>query len=185
MFESRYQLKIKIVNKNVEKYYTNIVKNYNNKYKIHPDSGFDLISPETLNGSMIWPKYKSNSFLIDLGIQCSLTKLTTTENGNILKNPTPFYLYPRSSIYKTSYRLANSVGIIDCGYRGNLMAAMDFHANLGVGVEEEGPIKKDIKAGGRYWQLCAPNLEPLFSIQIVHNLDSTSRGSGGHGSTGL
>ena len=34
-----------------------------------------------------------------------------------------YYLYPRSSISKTPLILANSVGIIDSGYRGNIKAA--------------------------------------------------------------
>ena len=34
-------------------------------------------------------------------------------------------MYPRSSIYKTPLRLANNTGIIDSGYRGNLMGAFD------------------------------------------------------------
>ena len=72
-----------------------------------------------------------------------MTKIITLENGNILKTPSPYYLFPRSSIYKTRYRLANSVGIIDCGYRGNLMAAMDCHRdNIGL------PEKKEIQSKG-------------------------------------
>jgi dUTPase len=47
---------------------------------------------------------------------------------------TSYYLYPRSSLSKTSFQLANSVGVIDAGYRGNLMAKVrcfpDFNTNL-------------------------------------------------------
>jgi dUTP diphosphatase len=35
-----------------------------------------------------------------------------------------YYMYPRSSIYKTPLILANSVGIIDAGYTGELKAPM-------------------------------------------------------------
>ncbi len=178
MFENRYELKIKVINPNVLDYYTKITNNYKNKYKTHPDSGFDLISPE--KGSDCFDFAKSNTGLIDLGIQCSMTKIITLENGNILKTPSPYYLFPRSSIYKTRYRMANSVGIIDCGYRGNLMAAMDCHRD-DIGL----PEKKEILVGHRYWQICTPLLEPLYNIQLVTNLDDTTRGSGGHGSTGL
>jgi len=175
MFEHKYELNIKVINNDVFDYYKNCSMKYNNKYKTHPDSGFDLISPHNTKNTKI-----TNTALIDLGIQCSLTKITYLENGNILKIPSAYYLYPRSSIYKTSYRMANSVGIIDCGYRGNLMAAMDYHESLGRKLDE-----LEIKAGKRYWQICTPTLEPVYSVQIVGKLDGTSRGSGGHGSTGL
>ena len=39
-----------------------------------------------------------------------------------------YYLYPRSSVStKTPLRLANSVGIIDSGYRGNIKAVFDIN----------------------------------------------------------
>ena len=39
---------------------------------------------------------------------------------------TGYYMYPRSSLSKTKLRLANSVGIIDSGYRGNLIGMFDL-----------------------------------------------------------
>ena len=33
-----------------------------------------------------------------------------------------YYLYPRSSISKTPLRMSNSTGIIDAGYRGEIIA---------------------------------------------------------------
>lgn len=176
MFEHRYELKIKVVNPSVAPYYEKLANQYNNKYKNHPDSGIDLISPS----NTVDTHNKTNTALIDLGIQCSLTKILQLDNNNVLKTPSAYYLYPRSSIYKTAYRQSNSVGIIDSGYRGNLMAAMDYHESLGRKQNE-----KEILVGQRYWQICSPTLEPIFSVQIVGKLDDTSRGSGGHGSTGL
>ena len=46
-----------------------------------------------------------------------------------------YYLFPRSSISKTPLRLANSIGLIDGGYRGELVGMVDniydkdFHIN--------------------------------------------------------
>ena len=51
--------------------------------------------------------------LINLGISCE-----TMEKR-------PYFLMPRSSISKTPLRLCNSVGLIDAGYRGEIMAAVD------------------------------------------------------------
>jgi dUTP pyrophosphatase len=38
-------------------------------------------------------------------------------------------LYPRSSISKTDYSLANSVGIIDNGYKGEIIVALRYHGD--------------------------------------------------------
>lgn len=100
-----------------------------------------------------------------------------------------FYLYPRSSISKTRMRLANSVGIIDAGYRGDLIAAVDTIGVFGstdiwhIWNETLSPIKKY----DRYFQVCAPDLSP-FIVHIVETEQElsppTTRGTGGFGSTG-
>ncbi|SCO72758.1 deoxyuridine 5'-triphosphate nucleotidohydrolase, putative [Plasmodium vivax] len=92
------------------------------------------------------------------------------------KNPeivnTSYLLFPRSSISKTPLRLANSIGLIDAGYRGELIAALDNTS------EEEYLIKKNDKLV----QLVSFTGEPL-SFELVDELDETSRGEGGFGST--
>jgi dUTPase len=104
--------------------------------------------------------------------------------------PCGFYLYPRSSISKTRMRLANSVGIIDAGYRGDLIAAVDTIGLFGssdiwhIWKETLSPIKKY----DRYFQVCAPDLSP-FLVHIVETEGDlsppTDRGAGGFGSTGV
>jgi dUTPase len=104
--------------------------------------------------------------------------------------PTGFYLYPRSSISKTRMRLANSVGIIDAGYRGDIIAAVDTIGLFGsndiwhVWKETLSPIQKY----DRYFQLCAPDLS-AFQVHIVDTEAElgapTIRGQGGFGSTGV
>jgi dUTPase len=42
-----------------------------------------------------------------------------------LGNPEPLLLVPRSSIANSPFRLANSIGLIDMGYRGSLKAKVD------------------------------------------------------------
>ena len=37
----------------------------------------------------------------------------------------PYLLIPRSSISKTPLRMSNSIGLIDAGYRGEIMASVD------------------------------------------------------------
>ena len=85
----------------------------------------------------------------------------------------PYYLMPRSSISKTPLRMSNSIGLIDGGYRGEIMAAVD-------NIKNEPYI---VKPGQRLFQLVAVDGSPI-KFQLVDELSATSRGSGGFGSTG-
>jgi dUTP pyrophosphatase len=54
--------------------------------------------------------------------------------------PTGCLLYPRSSLSKTPYMLANSVGVIDAGYRGEVMAKLNRipESHFRVNLNQEG-----------------------------------------------
>jgi dUTP pyrophosphatase len=111
---------------------------------------------------------------------------------------TGYYMYPRSSLSKTKLRLANSVGIIDSGYRGNLIGMFDV-----VNIEDR-PLSDSntssvqdpdtcaiadyfAKVNDRLIQICAPGLVPIY-VEVVETIEDlgndTERGSGGFGSTG-
>jgi len=81
-------------------------------------------------------------------------------------------LMPRSSISKTPLRLCNSVGLIDAGYRGEVMAAVD---NVKA-------YDHELKRGDRIVQAVSFTGGPV-AFQVVEALDETSRGEGGFGST--
>ena len=104
--------------------------------------------------------------LISLGIKCEAFNDKNKE-GHV-----SYYLYPRSSIAKTPLRMSNSVGIIDAGYRGTIMASVDNRSSESY----------TIMPGQRLFQLCGPNLEPV-SFELVNSLSETRRGEGGFGST--
>jgi dUTP pyrophosphatase len=80
---------------------------------------------------------------------------------------------PRSSIAKTPLRQCNSIGLIDAGYRGEIMAAVDNIKNEAYTVEK----------GQRLFQLVAMDGSPIH-FEIVDELTETTRGEGGFGSTG-
>ena len=84
-----------------------------------------------------------------------------------------YYLFPRSSISKTPIRLANSIGLIDGGYRGELVGMVD-----NIYSEDY-----HVKSGERYFQLVAVDSSPI-EFELVENLSQSSRGEGGFGSTG-
>ena len=81
-------------------------------------------------------------------------------------------LFPRSSVYKTSMVLSNCVGVIDSGYRGEIM--MKFRST---------ESNKAYEVGDRVGQLIILPY-PQVEFEEVENLSSTDRGSGGYGSTG-
>ena len=80
-------------------------------------------------------------------------------------------LFPRSSVYKTEQRLANSVGVIDSGYRGEIM--MKFNRSM-----------KEYQVGDRIGQLIILPY-PQIEFEEVKELSETNRGTGGFGSTGV
>ena len=132
---------------------------YSNHQHYNPgDSGLDLFCPETIT---IQP---GETIKINLQIKCE-----AIEGDSNLS----YYLYPRSSIIKTPLRLSNSVGIIDSGYRGDIIACVDNIKN----------VPYEIKQGDRLFQICAGDLSP-FEYILVDDLSNTRRGSGGFGSTG-
>lgn len=169
--------------------YAELVKNYIEKIDAHnkkvaessyPDSGFDLLIPYDVSSHEFG--YTDNrlspiTFRVPLGIKCAMTTPEQKASG--------YYLYPRSSIVKTSFRLANSVGIIDAGYRGEIMAVVD---NIDAANNDmKACLEKYMSPLSRVFQICAPSLEPFF-VRIVGDdskLGVTERGSGGFGSTGI
>lgn len=162
------ELRIKIVNENAKGLYVT-----DNSDK--DDSGLDLYVLEDINMSL------GETVFIDLGIQCEMLK----NNKNV-----GYYLYPRSSISKTPLILANSIGIIDAGYRGNIKAAVKYipDDNFFKLLEKETlPVTYPvytIKKGTRLFQICSADLSP-FKTTIINSLSSSKRGEGGFGSTGI
>lgn len=84
-------------------------------------------------------------------------------------------LFPRSSIYKKKLNMANSVGVIDSGYRGEVM--FKYRAT------EKGKIPI-YEVGDRIGQIV---IMPIPKIQLteVEQLNFSERGGGGFGSTGI
>lgn len=83
-------------------------------------------------------------------------------------------VFPRSSIRKTDLVLSNSVGVIDSGYRGELMAVFKKLA---------GTVSTKYYVGERAAQLVIIPY-PKIEFEEVKELSDTERGAGGFGSTG-
>ncbi len=108
------------------------------------DAGFDLMIPNETN-------FVCNAVnMVDFGIICSATMVLS--NGK--EYNTGYYIHARS---KSQLRLANSTGIIDAGYRGNLIGAFDALTDCRI-------AKYD-----RLLQICAPGLVPIVVTTCENN----------------
>lgn len=125
----------------------------------------------------------SRAHPLDIGLDLTAIKKHKTlphgvimyDTGIAVKPPEGYYIeiLPRSSISKTGWMLANSVGTVDPNYTGNLYIALTpVHPDV---PEIELPFCK--------CQLVVRKAEYL-DVTEVSSLDDTDRGSGGFGSTG-
>tara|TARA_B100001750_G_C15256668_1_gene470551 strand:- start:157 stop:591 length:435 start_codon:yes stop_codon:yes gene_type:complete len=143
------KLFIKPIYSKAEKYYLN----HGHFHK--GDAGLDLYILEDI----LFLPFETKK--IKLGVICE------PANGKA------YYLFPRSSISKTPLRMANSIGLIDGGYRGEIMAVCDNIKNK----------EYLLKSGERLFQIVASDSSPI-DYEIKYSLSKTSRGTGGFGSTG-
>jgi hypothetical protein len=193
-------------NSDLKNLYTNNANMHNSKLLSDVqfmDAGFDLMMPYNYDKNNVVGVTLCQSGMVNklnLHVKCSAqmvligsnscSKSCNASSSDIedftvvgsdscfKKYNTGYYMYPRSSISKSCVRLANSTGIIDSGYRGNLIAMVDV-----VYAESF-----NIDAYDRLFQICAPGLVPVV-VNVVGTVEElgvkTARGEGGFGSTGL
>jgi deoxyuridine 5'-triphosphate nucleotidohydrolase len=113
----------------------------------------------TVNGRFPDPQI----FLYDTGIAVQ------PENGYYVE------VVPRSSLSKTGYMLANSVGIIDPDYRGTIKIAL-------VKTDKS---SSDIELPFRGFQMIVRKAEQSTLTETFGELTNTVRGDGGFGSTNI
>jgi dUTPase len=133
------------------------------------NAGFDMFSAANVN-------IKQEPQFIPFGIVARLLKVEHMPGGtsnDYLKTDSHFMLMPRSSIYKTGLIMANSTGVIDKSYRGELKAPVwSMTAN------------SNILRGDRLFQIVAPDMGWIRNVRVVESMPGTVRGAGGFGSTG-
>lgn len=125
------------------------------------DAGLDLVCVES-NGN--------SQEAIESGI-------ITYSTGIAVEIPEGYVglLFPRSSIYKTDLRQCNAVGVIDSGYRGEIMVKYDLTPIHGYGNIYD--------IGDKIAQLVIMPI-PTVNITVVDYLGESERGQGGFGSSG-
>jgi deoxyuridine 5'-triphosphate nucleotidohydrolase len=162
---SIYLLKLFPVNMEARELYTTHFGGESKKFENNENAGVDLLLAET----EVYTN-ESKIRLMKLGVRAVLVNTFTNDTIH-------FWLAPRSSIWKTGVVLANSMGVIDRTYRGELMAAcMNYTTNNELFLQK----------GTRIVQVVAPDMGHIVEVRICNDneLDATLRGEGGFGSTG-
>ena len=97
--------------------------------------------------------------------------------------------FPRSSISKYNLVLANCIGLIDADYRGEVLLRFkyqwqpeDYKIRTDNLLEGRVNFDKLYNKGDKVCQLKVTKVENVEFV-LVHELDSTTRGNGGFGST--
>lgn len=135
--------------------------------KLHPDAVLPVSSNNTDAGYDL--------FAIDDGTLNEPQGYIEYRTGIAIELPRGFHaeIFPRSSISKTTLILANGVGLIDEGYRGEILLRFRY-----ISV-----VPRAYKAGDRIGQLVIRKTEHMPMVW-VEELGSSDRGTGGFGSTG-
>lgn len=143
---------------------------------------YNIVLPMTLTESATEPTYAHESdAAADLYASDPITVRAHTYGNRVhtgvnIQLPEGWLalILPRSSTgLKTPLRLSNSVGLIDSGYRGELIALYD-------NTSDQDYI---INHGDRIAQLLVmPSYR--FKAEVVESLEDSDRGTGGFGSTG-
>ena len=123
----------------------------------------------------------------DAGVDLTATKITTelNEANQLLicyhtdlavEIPDGYVglLFPRSSIYKKSLTFTNCVGVIDSGYRGEIMAKMKSTTDVVPAIYKEGE---------RFAQLVIIPVSSDYTITEAAELSESERSDDGFGST--
>lgn len=127
----------------------------------------------------------------DAGMDLTATSKSYDEHGNVCYGTQLVFeipegyvglLFPRSSNTKKDLLLGNSVGVLDSGYRGEVVfkfkpsATLDIKKEVGIGTFYNYEI------GDRIGQIIILPY-PQVQFNVVDELSSTDRGTGGFGST--
>ena len=133
------------------------------------DSGVDLLCPRHVFSNLP-QNYLGRE--IRTGIIAAAT--------HPIYGPVPYLLLARSSTSLTPLLMSNQIGLADAGYRGELIARVDYFGN---------EYEYEIPFGRRLFQIVQHNWLPFDRVIVVNRpeelpLAPDSRGEGGFGSTG-
>ena len=143
------------------------------------------VNVKKLDGNAVVPTYAKHG---DAGMDLTAISKNYDEHGNVcystglafeIPNGFAGFLFPRSSNTKKDLILGNSVGVIDSGYRGEVV--LKFRPVMPLERDIEfGP--REYETGDRVGQIVIMPV-PQIEFNVVDELSTTDRGVGGFGST--
>lgn len=116
------------------------------------------------------------------------TETLTLKQGNRVKVPLGFAIHigdpnvaavlmPRSGLGSKGLRLANTIGLIDSDYQGEIAAVLEWDSQKGDDL--------NIEPGDRFIQMVFLPIVHTELDEVEEFSKSTQRGEGGYGSTGV
>ena len=153
------------------------------------------VNIKKLSNDAVVPSYAKDG---DAGMDLTATSKSYDEHGNVVYGtslafeiPKGYvgYLFPRSSNTKKDLILGNSVGVVDSGYRGEVVfkfkpsiefVTHSFAVNQKCGHMPH--IHDQYEIGDRIGQIIIMPI-PEIKFNVVDELSSSDRGVGGFGST--
>ena len=150
------------------------------------------VNVKKLDGNAVVPTYAKHG---DAGMDLTAISKNYDEHGNVcystglafeIPNGFAGFLFPRSSNTKKDLILGNSVGVIDSGYRGEVV--LKFKA-IDTQYLQDGKLTflkrdfmKEYNIGDRIGQIVIIPV-PQIEFNVVDDLSTTDRGVGAFGST--
>ena len=141
-----------------------------------------------LNENAVIPQYAKHG---DAGLDLTATSKEYDEHGNVCYGTQLAFevphgyvglLFPRSSNTKKDLILGNSVGVIDSGYRGEVVFKFKPSATLDIKKETGISTFYNYEIGDRIGQIIIMPY-PQINFVEVDELSSSDRGVGAFGST--
>lgn len=142
-----------------------------------------------LHKDAVVPKYAKDG---DAGMDLTAVSIKRDECGNIVYGtglafeiPKGYVglLFPRSSNAKKDLLLSNSVGVLDSGYRGEVLFKYKIQYPHVEHLGFTHNMSTDYKIGDRIGQIIIIPY-PTIEFEEVDKLSESERGDGGYGSTG-
>jgi len=159
-----YELEIVSTSPMAQTFYPNTIYNRSDE-----NAGFDVYATEEVHVTQ-------TPMMVPFGAVFRLLKVEPMPHGtsnDVLKTESHFWLLPRSSIYKSGLMMANSTGVIDKSYRGELKAPVWSMTGGSV-----------VRPGERLLQIVAPDMGWIRHVRAVDYVPETNRGANGFGSSG-
>lgn len=154
------------------------------------DAGYDVCAvsePNIVGCKSVEGFWKSIDYIeYDLAVKLDGFQPINSPNEDVFT-----LAFPRSSISKYNLLLANSVGVIDSGFRGSLKARFKYvFQPKDIIITSSGTVQAAVDFDKIYQKgdkVCQLIFQKHFhpTIELVSSLEESERNEGGFGSTGL